>query len=253
MTYYPSMSELDKCAEKDSKRTLLSLRNIYVKYQQSRKIFSINNSYEAIKDASFDVYSGDSLGIIGRNGAGKSSLLRVIGGIIEPDSGVLINNNAQVALLALQAGFDTDLDGRSNALLSGILLGFTPKQVKEKLDRIIEFAELGNFIDQPVKTYSTGMVARLAFSVAHMLEPDVLLVDEVLSVGDVEFREKSLDVMRKKLLSDQTIILVSHDTETIKSFCNRVVWIENGFTKMVGSADEVVGIYEEYTHRKAFV
>lgn len=227
------------------KKILLSLRNIAVKYRQSRNIFR-KESYSAIKDVSFDVYAGDSLGVIGRNGAGKSTLLRVMGGVITPDMGVYINNDARVALLALQAGFDVELNGRLNAVLNGILLGFTREQVEQKLDQIIEFAELGVFIDRPLKTYSTGMVARLAFSIAHRLEPDVLLVDEVLAVGDVEFREKSLDAMRKKLLSDQTIILVSHDAETIKSLCTRAVWIEEGVTRMVGLPEKVVDAYEEY-------
>lgn len=224
---------------------LLSLRNIAVHYRQSRNLLR-KKSYTAIKNVSFDVYRGDSLGVVGRNGAGKSTLLRVIGQVITPDEGEYINNDVRIALLALQAGFDLELDGRLNALLSGILLGFTRQQIEQKLDSIIEFAELGEFIDQPIKTYSTGMMARLAFSVAHMLEPDVLLVDEVLAVGDVEFREKSLEAMRKKLQSDQTIILVSHDAATIKSLCNRAVWIEDGVTQMVGQPDEVVQAYENH-------
>lgn len=235
-----------KHALKDGhERPLLSLRSVAVHYRQSRNLLR-KKSYTAIKDVSFDVYRGDSLGIVGRNGAGKSTLLRVIGRVITPDEGDYISNDARVALLALQAGFDLELDGRLNALLSGILLGFTRQQIESKLDSIIEFAELGDFIDQPIKTYSTGMMARLAFSVAHMLEPDVLLVDEVLAVGDVEFREKSLEAMRKKLQSDQTIILVSHDAATIKSLCNRAVWIEDGVTQMVGQPDEVVQAYEDY-------
>ena len=238
-------TSLLETSDAQEKKVLLSLRNIAVRYRQSRNVFR-KKSYSAIKNVSFDVYAGDSLGVIGRNGAGKSTLLRVIGGVITPDAGVYINNNTRVALLALQAGFDVELNGRLNAVLNGILLGFTREQVDQKLDQIIEFAELGVFIDRPLKTYSTGMVARLAFSIAHLLEPDVLLVDEVLAVGDVEFREKSFDAMRKKLLSDQTIILVSHDAETIKSLCTRAVWIENGVTRMVGHPAEIVDAYEEY-------
>jgi len=238
-------NQLETSDETPATKPLLSLKNIAVHYRQSRNIFR-KSFYKAIKDVSFDVYKGDSVGVIGRNGAGKSTLLSVIGGIITPDAGEYKNNNARVALLALQAGFDMELNGRLNAVLSGILLGFTKEQIESKLDAIIEFAELGEFIDRPIKTYSTGMITRLAFSVAHMLEPDVLLIDEVLAVGDVEFREKSLEAMRQKLQSDQTIILVSHDAQTIKSLCNRVVWIEDGITRMVGSPDEITDAYEHY-------
>ncbi len=238
----PNVEPLNIC---EKGKPLLTLKNIAVRYRQSRNIFK-KRIYTAIKDVSFDVYAGESLGIIGRNGAGKSTLLRIMGGVISPDAGKFTSHNATVALLALQAGFDLELDGKVNAILSGMLLGFSYQQVNQKLDSIIDFAELGEFINQPIKTYSTGMVTRLAFSVAHLLEPDVLLVDEVLAVGDAEFREKSLNAMREKLLSDQTIVLVSHDGATIKSLCNRAVWIENGITRMAGHPDEVVDAYETY-------
>ena len=150
------------------------------------------------------------------------------------------------ALLSLQVGFDPELSGRINAILGGMFLGYKKKVVIAQLDKIIEFAELEDFIDMPVKSYSSGMRARLGFSVALEMNPDVLLIDEVLGVGDVEFRKKSMAVMKERLLSDQTIVLVSHSAGTVKELCNRAVWIEDGVSRMVGDSGEVVAAYEEY-------
>jgi lipopolysaccharide transport system ATP-binding protein len=232
------------------KRKLISLRNIGVEYRQSRSLFR-KRSYQALKDVSFDIYSGDSIGIIGRNGAGKSTLLRIISNVIDPDTGTHENYQATTTLLSLQAGFDQELSGRTNAVLNGMLLGFSYADVMQKLDGIIEFAELGQFIDNPVKTYSTGMRARLGFSVAHTLSPDVLCIDEALGVGDVEFSKKSTKVVREKLLSNQTVVLVSHQAEVIQELCNRAVWIEDGVSRVVGTPEEVISAYEEYMCRPA--
>lgn len=228
---------------------LISVQNIGVRFKARRSLFS-RDSVEALRDVSFDLYRGDSLGVIGRNGAGKSTLLQLLGGIIRPDSGKITNNNATTSLLALQVGFDPELSGRVNAILSGMLLGFRKKEVEANLDKIIAFSELGKFIDRPVKSYSAGMKARLGFSVALEMNPDVLLVDEVLGVGDIEFRKKSMAVMKSKLISDQTIVLVSHDARTVKTLCNRAVWIENGVTSMEGTAEEVVTAYEDFIQSK---
>ena len=228
---------------------LISVQNVGVRFKARRSLFS-RDSVEALRDVSFDLRQGDSLGIIGRNGAGKSTILQLLGGIIRPDSGTIINNNATTSLLALQVGFDQELSGRVNAVLSGMLLGFRKYEVEANLDKIISFSELGKFIDRPVKSYSAGMKARLGFSVALEMNPDVLLVDEVLGVGDVEFREKSMAVMKEKLLSDQTIVLVSHDARTVKALCNRAVWIEDGMSRMEGSAEEVVTAYENFVQKK---
>jgi len=223
----------------------MSLSGVGVEYKRSRSLFR-RDTYKALRDVSFDIHAGDSIGVIGRNGAGKSTLLSVIGGVIEPDTGVFTNFGVSTTLLSLQAGFDVELSGRTNAILNGMLLGFSYSQVMEKLESIIEFAELGDFIDQPVKTYSTGMQARLGFSVAHTLEPDVLCIDEALGVGDVDFRRKSTQIVQEKLLSDQTVVLVSHQSEVIRDLCNRAVWIEDGVSRMVGDPAEVVAAYEEY-------
>lgn len=224
---------------------LIVLQNVGVAFKRGKSLRE-GSAFEALKDVSFSINSGDSLGIIGRNGAGKTTLLRLLAGIYKPDRGMIIKQDIRTALLALQIGFDGELSGRVNAILSGMLLGFVKNEVESKLDRIIEFAELGSFIDQPVKTYSAGMRARLGFSVALELNPDVLLIDEVLGVGDAEFRKKSIAVMHEKLLSDQTIVLVSHDANTVKRLCNRAVWIEDGVTKMDGNSAEVVDAYEKY-------
>ncbi|MFC1524247.1 ABC transporter ATP-binding protein [Thermodesulfobacteriota bacterium] len=228
-----------------NREPVIRVENVGVRFRTHRSFFK-NQEIDALKDVSFNLYLGDSLGIIGRNGAGKSTLLRLLGGIILPDSGKVINNNVKTALLALQVGFDQELSGRANTLLSGMLLGFRREEVLEKQEKIADFSELGLFLDRPVKTYSAGMKARLGFSIALELSPDVLLIDEVLGVGDVEFRKKSTKVMKKKLLSDQTIVLVSHQGPMIKELCNRAVWIEDGKTMMEGDANEVVTAYEKH-------
>lgn len=224
---------------------LIALKNIGVSFNIGKSIFR-KEKIQAIQDVSMELYRGDSLGVIGRNGAGKSTLLQVLGGIIRPDTGTIINNNATTSLMALQAGFDPELSGRLNILVSGMLLGFRKADIKKNMDKIIAFSELENFIDRPVKAYSTGMKARLGFSLALEMNPDVLLIDEVLGVGDVQFRKKAVAVMKEKFLSEQTIVLVSHDAITVKTLCNRAVWIENGVTRMAGPSDQVVTAYEDY-------
>jgi len=170
-----------------NREPVIAVQNVEVRFGYRRSLFR-NDAVEALRDVSFNLYQGDSLGIIGRNGAGKSTLLSLLGGIILPDSGRVINNNVRTSLLALQVGFDPELSGRANALLSGMLLGFRYEDVKANLDKIIAFSELGKFIDKPVKTYSAGMKGRLGFSVALEMNPDVILIDEVLGVGDIKFR-----------------------------------------------------------------
>ena len=235
----------------NSMKQAISVQNAGVGFSIRRSLFR-KEIIPALRDVSFNLYQGDSLGIIGRNGAGKTTLLRLLCGIIRPDSGkIIINNNLKVTMLSLQVGFEPALTGRVNAILSGMLLGYHKCEVIANLDKIIEFAELGDFIDKPVQTYSSGMKARLGFAVALRLSPDILLIDEVLGVGDAEFRKKSMAVMKKKLLSDQTIVLVSHSTATIKELCNRAVWIEKGRSIMEGNVDEVIGAYENFFAKKS--
>lgn len=226
---------------------ILSLRNVGVFYKRNRGVFG--EPFWALKDISFDLYQGETLGIIGRNGVGKSTLLRVIANIIKPNKGTFTNHtNYQASLLSLRLGFIDYLTGRENAILGGMLLGLRKSQIKAKLDAIIEFSQLGEFIDQPIATYSTGMVARLGFSVAFQVDPDILLIDEVLGVGDAEFSQKSARAMQEKIRSNKTIVFVSHNAIVIKQLCNRVVWIEDGVSKAEGETAAVLKEYQQFLH-----
>ena len=232
-----------------SKDLLIQVQNVGVRFAFRRSIFN-REYFDALKNVSCNIWRGDSLGVVGRNGAGKTTLLRILGGIIKPDCGQVINNNATTALLALQIGFDPELTGRANALISGMLLGLNKKDVLTNMDKVIDFAELHDFIDRPVRTYSAGMRARLGFSIALEMSPDILLIDEVLGVGDADFRKKSVEVMKNKLLSDQTIVFVSHSGRMVKSLCNRAMWVEKGVTIMEGDSEEVVTAYEQSLNQK---
>ncbi|MFG6137174.1 ABC transporter ATP-binding protein [Halomonas sp. B23F22_10] len=207
---------------------IISLQDVGVRYKRRGGLFRKPEYFQALDGVSFNIHRGETLGILGRNGAGKSTLLRVVAGIIQPDSGKITNHGVSVSLLALQAGFDAELPGTDNAILSGMLMGYTRKQVEARLDDIAEFSELGDFMYEPVKTYSSGMKARLGFSVAMYMTPDVLLLDEVLSVGDKQFKKKAETEMMKKLHSDQTVLLVSHSERQVGRICERVVEVHGG-------------------------
>lgn len=203
--------------------------------------------FEAVKGVSFEVEKGGILGIIGKNGSGKSTLLRSIAGVFSPNEGVIDLHEHSVSLMALGVGFKPLLTGRANIMLSGLLLGFSEKEIKEKTEEIIEFAELGDFIDKPVRTYSSGMNSKLAFAITAMLETDIMLVDEVLSVGDERFRKKSLAKM-KELISDKdrTVIIVSHSIETLKELCDQVMWMHDGEIREIGEPEVVLDHYREF-------
>jgi lipopolysaccharide transport system ATP-binding protein len=176
--------------------------------------------------------------------------LKLLAGILEQDRGTFINTGCTAALLSLQTGFVPYLTGRENAILSGILLGLRRHEVERRMDAIIDFSELGEFIEQPLSTYSSGMRARLGFSVAYQVEPDILLIDETLGVGDQEFKEKSTAAMRERIRSDKTIVLVSHSAGTIRALCDRAVWIEEGVTRAVGEVREVTDAYHAEIERR---
>lgn len=226
---------------------VLALHNTGVFYYRRKggKNSVHGNKIWALRDVSLDLYKGETLGVIGRNGAGKSTLLRILAGIIRPDRGEYVNHGYHVTLLSLQVGFLDYLSGRENVMLSGLLLGMGRKEIQSRLGAIIEFAELEDFIDEPIQSYSSGMRARLGFATAFHVDSDVLLIDEVLGVGDAEFVEKSKKVMRERIRSDKTVVLVSHSARVIRSLCDRVVWIEKGATKSFGPAEEVVEAYLE--------
>lgn len=240
-------TEITSKTESPQKHELImSLKNVGLSYRRKRGVFG--EEFWALKDVSFDLYQGDTLGIIGRNGVGKSTLLRLMAGIMQPSRGQLLNLGYQASLLSLQLGFIYYLSGRENAILSGMFLGLRKREILERMDAIIEFAELGDFIDQPIGTYSSGMLARLGFSVAFQVDPDVLLIDEILGVGDVEFYQKSARVMQEKIHSNKTIVFVSHHAGLIQQLCNRVVWIENGESRMAGDTRTVLAEYHKSLH-----
>lgn len=199
--------------------------------------------FEALKNVSFNVNEGEILGLIGHNGAGKSTLLKVISGILTPSEGSVTIHGNVVPMLELGSGFDIDLTGRENIFLNGSILGYSEAFLKEKYDEIVSFADLGSFIDVPIRNYSSGMVARLAFSVAAVVTPEILIVDEILGVGDIDFQKKSYDRMMELMSGGTTVLLVSHSIEQIEKMCNRVVWIEHGVIQEIGDAHTVCAHY----------
>ena len=202
------------------------------------------NDFTALEHVSFEVKKGETLGLIGRNGAGKSTMLKVISGILKPTEGSVVCRGNVVPMLELGSGFDFDLTGRENIFLNGAILGYSKEFLHEKYDEIVEFSELGQFIEVPIRNYSSGMLARLAFSIATVVNPEILIVDEILSVGDAAFQEKSKKRMLELMGGGTTVLFVSHSLEQIREMCNRVVWLEHGNVKMVGAAAEVCDVYD---------
>lgn len=203
-----------------------------------------NNVFRAVNDVSFTVNKGEILGIVGRNGSGKTTLLRSIAGIFQPDEGTIETFGNRVALMAIGIGFNGNNTGRENILKSGMLLGCSLEYVREHMEEIIEFSELGDFIDRPVRTYSSGMYSKLSFAVTAILDTDIMLVDEVLSVGDEHFRQKSYKKMEDLMLSDRTVLIVSHATRTLQQFCNKILWINDSKMMMIGDTEEVLAAYD---------
>ena len=224
--------------------TVIELKNVGVCYKRKAG-YMRQAKFWALHDVSFDLRHGETLGVIGRNGAGKSTLLRLLSGILAPDTGELVRRAERISLLSLQAGFIPYLTGRQNAILSGIMLGLSRQEVEARMDEMVRFAELEDFIDEPLRTYSSGMRVRLGFTVAFQADPDVLLIDEVLGVGDASFKETSSAAMREKIASDKTVVVVTHHPETILDLCDRVVWVEKGVTVEIGEPRAVVKRYQE--------
>ena len=203
------------------------------------------DEFWALKDVSFEVKRGDSLGLIGLNGSGKSTMLKTIAGVLKPTKGKVTVGGNIAPLIELGAGFDMDLTARENVFLNGALLGYNRAQMEAQYDDIVEFSELGEFMDVPVKNFSSGMVSRLAFAIATIGIPDILIVDEVLSVGDFRFQEKCEARIQNMKDQGTTILFVSHSIEQVKKICNKAVWLEHGVLKMFGDAQEICGIYEK--------
>lgn len=202
--------------------------------------------FRALNEVSFDVKKGEVMGIIGKNGAGKSTLLKVISGILKPTEGSVALHGNVVPMLELGSGFDFDLSGRENVFLNGAVLGYSEKFLKDKFDEILEFSELKDFIDIPIRNYSSGMVMRLAFSVASQVNPEILIVDEILAVGDSAFQEKSKAKMLELMSGGTTVLFTSHSIEQIKEMCDRVIWLDHGNVMEIGEPKEVCGKYMEF-------
>jgi lipopolysaccharide transport system ATP-binding protein len=206
-----------------------------------------DDTFYALRDVSFEVSKGESVGIVGSNGAGKSTLLSVITGLAHPDEGSVEVNGRIAALLELGSGFHPDLTGAENIRMNAALLGFTKKETMDLFDSIVEFSGVGEFIDQPLRTYSSGMMLRLAFSVAVNVNPDVLLVDEVLAVGDQAFQARCLERIRTLRDAGKTLLCVSHATSLLTQFCDRAIWLDHGQLVMQGEINEVIEAYEGRT------
>lgn len=238
--------------------TVISVNHVSVKFRmnvnraQNLKDYAVLKlkgqlKYEeffALNDVSFDVKQGEVLGVIGRNGSGKSTILKVISRIYTPSSGSIAVAKPVVPMLELGSGFDYELTGRENIFLNGAILGYSKHFLEEKFDEIVDFSELGDFIDMPLKTYSSGMQMRLAFSVATMVKPEILILDEVMAVGDDAFQKKSRARMMELMGGGTTVLLVSHSPDQITSMCDRAVWLDKGRLRMIGDVHEVAQAYQ---------
>ncbi len=209
-----------------------------------------HKEFSALKNVSFEVKNGKTVGIIGKNGSGKSTLLQIITGTLKPSSGILNIKGRIAALLELGSGFNPEFTGRENVYLNGSIMGLTRKEMNERMQTIEDFAEIGDFIDQPVKLYSSGMYVRLAFACAVNVDPDILIVDEALAVGDMQFQLKCMDKMRKFKESGKTILFVSHDTYSVKNFCDEVVWLKDGEVYRQGDVLAITNEYEDFMKSK---
>ena len=201
--------------------------------------------FKATDDVSFKIYKGEKIGIIGFNGAGKSTLLKIISGVYTPDEGEVIINGNIAPLLSLGAGFDKNYSGRENIFLNGAILGYDEEFLKSKYDEILEFSELGEFINLPVKNYSSGMLSKLGFSIATIVDPDILILDEVLGVGDINFKKKSKEKIKSLMESNTTVLLVSHSIKEIRNICDKAIWIDKGKVVDIGEVNSVCDKYEE--------
>ena len=225
-----------------NKEKVDNLKEYFLKLVKHQLMFT---EFWALRDISFSVEKGERLGILGFNGAGKSTLLKTVAGVLKPTKGTVTVHGVIAPLLELGAGFDQDLTAKENIFLNGAILGYSKKFLEEKYDDIIEFSELKDFIDQPVRTFSSGMMMRLAFSIATLVEPEVLIVDEILSVGDGHFQKKSEKRMRELMSGGTTVLMVSHALKQIRDLCNRVIWLEHGKVIMDGPTQEVCDAYEQ--------
>lgn len=237
---------------------MIRIKNVSMKFNMGiEKDFSIkqafinlltgkkkkNEYFWALKNISFEVNKGDVVGLIGSNGAGKSTLLKVVSGVMKPTSGKVEVDGVISPMIELGAGFDQNLTARENIYLNGAILGYSKKFLDSKFDEIVEFSELNDFLDVPVKNFSSGMTAKLAFSIATIVDPEILIVDEILSVGDLRFQEKSKNKMMEMIKGGTTVLYVSHSLESIKEICNKVIWLDHGQVVKIGNTKEICDEY----------
>ena len=220
-----------------------SIKQAFVNFFSFKKKKKKKEYFCALNDISFNVKKGEVVGLIGSNGAGKSTLLKIVSGVMKPTKGKVEVHGAISPMIELGAGFDQDLTARENVYLNGAILGYSKKFLDEKFDDIVEFSELKDFLDVPIRNFSSGMTAKLAFSIATVVEPEILIVDEILSVGDIKFQEKSKNKMLEMIKGGTTVLYVSHSLESIKDLCDKVVWIEHGKMIKMGPAKQIC---EEY-------
>ena len=210
-------------------------------------VFKVNKKkpqpFLALDNVSFHVEKGEVIGIVGKNGAGKSTLLKIVSGVMKPTKGKVQVNGAISPMIELGAGFDMELTARENIFLNGAVLGYSEAFLKSKFDEIVEFSELKDFLDVPIKNFSSGMIAKLAFSISTVVNPDILIVDEILSVGDIKFQEKSLNKMMELIKGGTTVLYVSHSLESIRELCDRVIWLNHGEIVKIGSSKKVCDEY----------
>lgn len=217
-----------------------SLKEYIIRFLHGKLFF---NEFIAVNDVSFSINKGDIVGIIGYNGAGKSTLLKIIAGVLKPTKGIVVTHGTIAPLIEVGVGFDMDLTARENIFLNGALLGYSRRFIQNKFDEIVDFAELRDFLDVPVKNFSSGMYARLGFSIATAVNPDILIVDEILSVGDFKFQQKSRKRIDEMIKQGVTVVLVSHEIEMIEELCHKVIWMERGKMKAYGDTKKIC---EEY-------
>lgn len=219
----------------------LSLDGVGFSYNE-RALFA-KDANAVLDGVSFQIMRGEVLGVIGKNGSGKSTLMKIVAGIVKPDAGKLVSKVDKIQLLSLQVGFIQELTGRENVILSSLLLGMRRKAIEQQMDQVIAFSELGAFIDKPLNTYSSGMRARLGFSVACQADPDVLLIDEAFSVGDASFRKKSKAIIEERMQTERSFVLVSHSESMLREYCARCVWLDQGRVMMVDETERVLNAY----------
>lgn len=218
-----------------------SFKETFINIFKKKK--KVNNDFIALKNVSFEIEKGEVVGIVGSNGAGKSTLLKIVSGVMKPTKGIVVTNGVISPMIELGAGFDMELTARENIFLNGAVLGYSKQFLEDKFEEIVDFSELRDFLDVPIKNFSSGMIAKLAFSIATIVNPEILIVDEILSVGDIKFQEKSKNKMMEMIKGGTTVLFVSHSLAQIRELCTKAIWLEHGEIQMIGNSKEVCDTY----------